>query len=91
MTLRAARAPQAVLLEEEQGNVHPLMVLMDRHGMKLLMGELALLGVFTFAAIGTDQFRTNQQARRDALANKAENFAPPLQVAKEAEQGTPAS
>jgi hypothetical protein len=35
---------------------HPLMVWMRRHGNVALLAELGLLAVFTFAAIGTDEF-----------------------------------
>jgi hypothetical protein len=38
-----------------------LVSLMNEHGLWLLMGELGLLAVFTFAAIGTDDFWIRRQ------------------------------
>ena len=35
---------------------HPLMTWMSRHGESALMAELAMLAVFTIAAIGTDDY-----------------------------------
>ncbi len=35
---------------------HPLMAWMRQHGEAALMGELAMLAVCTFAAIGTDEY-----------------------------------
>lgn len=32
------------------------MQFMDQHGMKLLVGEVLLLGLFTVGAIGTDEY-----------------------------------
>lgn len=71
MTLRQSRAPQAVLLEEQQNEVHPLMKLMDQHGMKILLGEIGILAVFSFAAMATDQIHSNKQAREEAMAKAA--------------------
>lgn len=86
MTLRQSRAPQAVLLEEGPNEVHPLMKLMDQHGMKILLGELGVLAVFSFAAMATDQVHTNRQARAELLAKSAaiDSSSP---VVTDAEQG----
>ena len=46
---------------------HPLMLWMDRHGMSLLLVELALLMTSTIGAIGTD----NYWQRRSATGHKA--------------------
>jgi len=35
---------------------HPLLVWLGSHGDYLLLGEIAALGLLTFAAIGTDDF-----------------------------------
>lgn len=86
MTLRQSRAPQAVLLEDAQTPVHPLMKLMDRHGMKILMGELGLLAVFTFGAIATDQIWSNKLALSEAQEKSAQTFST-THVAPDAEQG----
>lgn len=44
-----------------------LLYFLDRHGLTLLLSELAALAVFTFAAIGTDDFWTRraEKAMRD--------------------------
>jgi hypothetical protein len=86
MTLRQSQATQAVLLEETQSQTHPLMELMDRHGMTILMVELALLAVFTFGAIATDQMGTNRQARAEAR-EKTVSTIPPVDVAPNAQRG----
>ncbi|MEZ6110715.1 MAG: hypothetical protein R3C99_06850 [Pirellulaceae bacterium] len=39
---------------------------MDRHGVTVLMVELGLLAVATFAAIGTDDYWTRRAQRREA-------------------------
>jgi len=43
---------------DEQG----LMGVMSQHGLTILVVELVLLGVLTFAAIGTDEYWTRQAA-----------------------------
>jgi hypothetical protein len=43
-----------------------LLYFMDRHGLWLLVGELALLAVLTFAAIGTDDYWTRRAMQRPA-------------------------
>jgi hypothetical protein len=86
MTLRQSRAPQAVLLEEEQNQVHPLMKLMDQYGMTILISELGVLAVFSFAAMATDQMHTNKQARAESLA-KSSTTDSPSPVVTDAEQG----
>ena len=40
------------------------MAWMDRHGNTALLAELALLGVCTFGAIGTDEYWQRRAARR---------------------------
>jgi hypothetical protein len=45
---------------------------LDQHGMTLLLSELAVLAVVTFAAIGTDDYWT----RRAAVAQKSEQPYP---------------
>jgi len=45
---------------------HPLMMWLGRHGESALLAELALLGVFVFGAIATDDYwqrRTAAQSR----------------------------
>ncbi len=43
---------------------HPLMRWMHEHGNTALLTELALLGVCTFGAIGTDEFWQRRTTRR---------------------------
>jgi hypothetical protein len=60
--LAAKDAPAAEAAEE-----HPLIEWMSQHGETALMAELAFLAVFTFAAIGTDDYwqqRGERQADR---------------------------
>lgn len=58
MTLRGIEPAESV-----PGEPHQLMELMDRHGFTLLMVELGVLALATFAAIGTDHWWTARQAR----------------------------
>ena len=89
MTLRQSRAPRAVLLEEQQNQVHPLMKIMDEHGMTILMSELGVLAVFSFAAMATDQMHTNKQAREAELAKAAATYSPsPVDTDAEPGAGT---
>lgn len=43
---------------------HPLIALMDEHGLQILMVELAILAVATFAAIFTDGYWTGETSAR---------------------------
>jgi hypothetical protein len=61
MALREVRGPQTFAAAEEgAADAHPLLALMQTHGMTILLVELGLLAAFTFAAIGTDQYWTNR-------------------------------
>jgi hypothetical protein len=57
MAFRDARppAPENIAPVHDVGD-HPLLAWMNRHGETALMTELALLAVFTFAAIATDDY-----------------------------------
>lgn len=48
------------------------MTFLERNGTNLLLGELALLAVFSFAAMGTDDYWT----RRAAAAARSKSTAP---------------
>ena len=50
----------------------PLMVLLDKHGIELLGGELLLLALASFGAMGLDSLRT-RQAERQSAANKGKD------------------
>jgi hypothetical protein len=52
--------PEHAAEQSERGQL--LLAWLDAHGYRLLMGELAVLAVFTFAAIGTDDFWSRRVA-----------------------------
>ena len=56
MTVRGADARQA----EATG----LIAVMEQHGMAILIAEIAVLGVLTFAAIASDDFWTRRFEQR---------------------------
>lgn len=57
-------------VERDGGSGRGLMQFMDEHGAILLGVELALLGLFTVGAIGTDEFWQRRAAREiDANEN----------------------
>lgn len=60
MATRESRAAVSGQPEEE----HALMKWMHDHGDAALLGELAVLGVATFAAIGTDEFWQRRAAAK---------------------------
>lgn len=64
--LMAFREARPLTTSEPHATVpsHPLLMWMDRHGEKALAAELALLAVFTFAAIGTDSYWQQRGSRR---------------------------
>lgn len=47
-----------------------LMALLDRHGLWIMLAQLALLGVATFGAIFTDDYWTRRAARQRADDNQ---------------------
>jgi hypothetical protein len=62
MAFREARP--AVAGQVQAAPNHPLMNWMSRHGEMALLSELAFLAVFTFAAIGTDEFWQRRNTER---------------------------
>lgn len=56
MAFRGARPPAGGVAEDFAPAEHPLTAWMSRHGETTLMAELTLLAVFTFGAIGTDDY-----------------------------------
>ena len=52
---------------------HPLMSWMDKHGMTLLLSELALLMIATFGAIGTDTYWQRRAARSHDVSNSRQD------------------
>jgi hypothetical protein len=55
-----ATQPRRPSIQQARGSdqQHPLLVFLDRHGIALLAGELAVLTVATAAAMGLDQRRS---------------------------------
>ena len=69
MAFRAAHGNEASHSVDE---VHPLLKFVDRNGFSLMVVELGLLGLFTVAAIATDQFwSARRAATRPAAAGPA--------------------
>lgn len=89
MTWRATQpeAVQAASVETSRsgdgpatpGDPHPLMQWIDRHGFELLGGELALLALATFAAMGLDSART-RSAERAAMQQAESGEAAPTKI-----------
>ncbi|MGD9721010.1 MAG: hypothetical protein AB7O59_03030 [Pirellulales bacterium] len=60
---------------------HPLTSLLDTHGVKILSGELALLAVASFAAMGLDRLRDSRRVADPAPSKVAENgHGPPPRI-----------
>jgi len=57
-------AQPAAAGQVQVGQKHLLMVWMSQHGEMALLSELGFLAVFTFAAIGTDEFWQRRNAER---------------------------
>lgn len=71
--LRPVRPDRTAVAEPSPDGIaqrpHPLFAYLERNGEKLLLGELALLALFSFAAMGTDGYWTRRaQAANDRLA-----------------------
>lgn len=49
-----------------------LIQFLDEYGLALLIGQLVLLGLFTFAAIGTDDYWTRRAAAKSAASQSNE-------------------
>jgi hypothetical protein len=71
MAFREARPVPVEIVESASvaPHPHPLMSWMSRHGETALVTELVLLGIFTFGAIGTDDY----WQRREAAQRKRES------------------
>lgn len=92
MTLRGVQSSGPVIQDldgSENSGPHPLMTLMETHGMSIIMVELVLLGIFTFAAIGLDQHWINQETRAEEArkANKENQSIESADTQAEEEQG----
>jgi hypothetical protein len=64
MAFREARPAAEVAEGQPKLADHPLHAWMSKHGEKALLVELGFLAVFTFAAIGTDDFWQRRGNRR---------------------------
>jgi hypothetical protein len=68
-SVRDRPAAEAAAALEAAGD-HPLMQWMRRNGNMALVGELGLLAVCTFAAMGTDSFWQRRAERERSQANQ---------------------
>jgi hypothetical protein len=66
MAFREARPVAANTPPDAGVRRHPLLAWMSEHGETALIAELAVLGVFTFGAIGTDEYWQRRDAARRA-------------------------
>lgn len=57
------RANRGQSLMDDGGQVHPLLDLLDRHGLVILGAEVLLIGVVSVAAIVLDHFRGKRAER----------------------------
>jgi hypothetical protein len=64
MAFREARPPAAGMSVAATTSTHPLMAWMSKHGETALISELAFLAVFTFGAIGTDEYWQRRVVRK---------------------------
>jgi len=55
--------------ESLSGEPHPLERLMDRHGVALLAGQIAVIAVATVGAVAMDHFAGERQRRERAAAS----------------------
>jgi hypothetical protein len=60
LMLRANRGASSA---DDAGNVHPLLNLLDEHGMTILAVEVALLAVVSIAAIVLDHYRGKRERK----------------------------
>ena len=64
MAFREARPVAVNTQHDASARQHPLMAWMSEHGETALITELAVLAVFTFGAIGTDEYWQRREAAR---------------------------
>lgn len=72
MTLSMIQPLSAERVREEGGG---LLSVLDRHGTAILVGEIAVLAVLTFTAIGTDEYwqrRAEERKKRHAASQEPE-------------------
>ena len=63
MAFRQARPPLSGVAVATTTSAHPLIEWMSEHGETALITELAFLAVFTFGAIGTDDYWQRQSRK----------------------------
>ncbi len=66
------KANRGQTLADDSGAVHPLLDLLDQHGLMILGVEVLLIGVVSVAAIVLDHFR-GKRAEREQAKNKTAN------------------
>ena len=59
MTVSELHAPS---LDGRGGTAHPLVKFLDRYGFQLMLCEILVIGIATFAAIGTDDYWEHRKA-----------------------------
>jgi hypothetical protein len=59
------RSNEGKSLVSDEGRVHPLMNLLDKHGLAILIVQVLLIGVTSVAAIVLDHFRGKRLARQE--------------------------
>lgn len=70
MTVRLA-SPQALIQQTSESTDNSFVLFFEDYGFTLMLVELAVLGIGTFAAIGTDDYWQQRGEKR------AEPFSPP--------------
>jgi hypothetical protein len=78
------RANRGQSLIEEGGQVHPLLNLLDQHGLTILGVEVLLIGIVSIAAIVLDHFRGKRALRK--AAEKAKQSVSPEATANDQTQ-----
>jgi hypothetical protein len=68
-------AYRAISPDKAEQSSHELMAFLDRNGMQLMGGELALLAACTFGAMWLDQFRSRRQKPASSSPFDPENGA----------------
>ena len=60
----------ATNLETREQAGHPLFTWLDKHGTRLVLWELAVLGVLTVGAIATDSWWTSESPRSETYEDR---------------------
>ena len=75
--------------QDERAAGQRLLHILDEHGFAILLGEVAALGLVTFAAIGTDEFWSRRALRQTVrLAENNEESLPSEQESQATRKAT---